>query len=186
VSAPQQLCPKPGGLDLPAASPERSATPAAGTASAGVAALLRVGLVVAVVDQATKTAAHELAPPGAWGWLRPVHNPDVVLSMYSGTAAFLVVIGLAALIGFSVHLWHLARQGILPGWAAGLLVGGAASNLADRLVQGAVRDWRALPWVVANLADLAVAVGAVCYLAAGARWAMAGWAAPSTGAPAAG
>ena len=66
----------------------------------------------------------------------------------------------------------------------GLLAGGAASNLADRFVNGAVRDWLALPWLVVNLADLAVAAGVVCYLVAGARWARAEWAA-STAAPAA-
>ena len=149
----------------------------------------RVGLVVGVVlvaDQVTKALAPQLASPGAPGWLQPVHNPDVLMSVYSGTPALLVVLGLAALIGFSVHLLRLVRGGILPGWAAGLLAGGAASNLADRLVQGAVRDWLATPWVVANLADLAVAAGAVCYLAAGARWALAVWAEASTKTPAAG
>ena len=142
----------------------------------------RVGAVVAlvlVVDQATKTAAHRLAPADAGGWLQPVHNPDVVLSVYGGTPAFLVAVGLAALIAFSAHLLHLTRARILPWWAAGLLAGGAASNLADRVVEGAVRDWLALPWMVANLADLAVAAGAVCYLAAGARWAVTEWAAPT-------
>jgi lipoprotein signal peptidase len=151
--------------------------------------LRRVGVVVGavlVVDQTTKALAHQLASPGAPGWLQPVHNPDVLLSVYGGTPAFLVAVGLAALIGFSLHLLRLVRGGILPAWAAGLLTGGAASNLADRLVQGAVRDWLATPWVVANLADLAVAAGAACYLAAGTRWVKAEWATPSTGAPAAG
>jgi lipoprotein signal peptidase len=140
--------------------------------------LRQVGLAVGAVlvaDQATKTLAH--LSRGPRGWLQPVHNPDVLLSMYSGTRALLVALALATLIGFSVHLVHLVRGGILPAWAAGLLAGGAASNLADRVVQGAVRDWLALPGVVTNLADLAVAVGAVCYLAAGARWAVAAWAA---------
>lgn len=152
------------------------------------AALRRAGLalgMVLVADQATKTLAHQLASPAAGGWLQPVHNPDVLMSMYSGTRALLVAVGLACLIGFSVHLAHLVRGGILPAWAAGLLAGGAASNVADRVVQGAVRDWLALPWMVINLADLAVVVGAACYLAAGARWAVAVWAA-STDTPSAG
>lgn len=153
------------------------------------AALQQAGLalgIVLVADQATKTMAQRLALPAAGGWLQPVHNPDVLMAMFSGTPALLVAVGLAVLIGFSVHLAHLVRGGILPAWAAGLLAGGAASNLADRVAQGAVRDWLALPWVVINLADLAVVAGAVCYLAAGARWAAAAWAAGSTDTPAAG
>jgi signal peptidase II len=177
--------PPPNSLDM--AAPSHQQLSPVGELSRPV--LGRVGLVlvaVLVADQATKALAPQLASPDAPGWLQPVHNPDVLLSLYSGTPALLIAVGLAALIGFSVHLLHLARGGILPGWAAGLLAGGAASNLADRIVHGAVRDWLATPWVVANLADLAVAAGAVCYLAAGARWALAVWAEASTNTPTAG
>jgi lipoprotein signal peptidase len=168
------------------AAPQQQLSPSFGLPPA---ALQQAGLALAIVlvaDQATKTLAQRLALPAAGGWLQPVHNPDVLMAVFSGTPALLVTVGLAVLVGFSVHLAHLVRGGILPAWAAGLLAGGAASNLADRVVQGAVRDWLALPWVVINLADLAVVAGALCYLAAGARWAAAAWAAGSTDTPAAG
>jgi lipoprotein signal peptidase len=50
-----------------------------------------------------------------------------------------------------------------------VLLGGASSNLLDRLVRGAVQDWLATPWAVCNLADLAVVAGAVGLLVARAR-----------------
>ena len=45
------------------------------------------------------------------------------------------------------------------------LVGGSVSNLADRALTGAVHDFLATPWVVLNVADLAV-VAAVFKLSA--------------------
>jgi hypothetical protein len=44
-----------------------------------------------------------------------------------------------------------------------VLVGGALSNLVDRLLLGAVRDFLAVAHVVVNLADLAVLAGLVGY-----------------------
>jgi len=46
-----------------------------------------------------------------------------------------------------------------PGWIAGLVVGGAAANLLDRAATGAVHDFLATPWVLLNVADIAVFVG---------------------------
>lgn len=129
---------------------------------------------VLAADQATKAITHHLPVP-AGGWLQPVDNPDLLMSLHLGDPFPVTVLIVAALVGFSVHLLHLARHGTLPVWVAGLLVGGAVSNLLDRILLAAVRDWVALPWVVINLADLAVAAGAVGYLAAGARWVAAEW-----------
>src|SRR5688500_18379151 len=72
--------------------------------------------MVLVADQATKALAHQVASPAAPGWLQPVHNADVLLSMYSGTRVLLVVVALAFLIGFSVHLTYFVRGGFLPAW----------------------------------------------------------------------
>ena len=71
----------------------------------------------------------------------------------------------------SLHHLPGARHcaGGVPAWAAGLVIGGAVSNLADRLLVGSVRDFLATPWIVLNVADLAVAVGIVGWLVAGSR-----------------
>jgi lipoprotein signal peptidase len=139
-----------------------------------------------VTDQVTKGLAHYVARSDNGGWLDPVLNPDLLLSLYSGAPALLVALAFTALLGFSLHLLRLTRSGTLSGWVAGLLVGGAVSNLLDRFAGGMVRDWLSLPWAVANLADLAVAAGALGYLAAITRWVVAESEAPSTGAPLAG
>jgi lipoprotein signal peptidase len=51
----------------------------------------------------------------------------------------------------------------LPGWIPALVVGGALSNLLDRLLLGAVRDFLAIAHIVINLADLAVLAGVIGY-----------------------
>ena len=55
--------------------------------------------------------------------------------------------------------WAAHRR--LPVWIPGLLIGGASSNLLDRLLLGSVRDFLATPWAVINLADLAVVAAVV-------------------------
>lgn len=51
------------------------------------------------------------------------------------------------------------RSGAVSAGTAGALLGGAVSNLVDRVLFGAVRDFLVLGPVVANLADLAVLAG---------------------------
>ena len=72
------------------------------------------------------------------------------------TAALLAVVGIVAVGGYVVHR---PRRGLLSAWIPAFLVGGATSNLLDRLAAGAVHGFLATPWVVFNLADLAVAAG---------------------------
>lgn len=73
----------------------------------------------------------------------------------------------AKLIVITVMLWN-ARRVRVPLWGVvfGLLIGGAAGNLVDRVfrppspLQGAVVDWIQLPyWPVFNIADMAVVCG---------------------------
>jgi signal peptidase II len=95
---------------------------------------------------------------GSWG-VRRVHNRRGALLRASpgqAAVAWLVVAGgLVLLVG-------LSRPG--PGVVAGLglLVGGAAGNVVDRLRRGAVVDFVAAGrWPVFNVADAAMVVGVV-------------------------
>jgi signal peptidase II len=86
-------------------------------------------------------------------------NTGVAFSMFSGGGPFVVIIAfvaLAALIGF--FLTHLHRRLVwLP---TGLLLGGAAGNLIDRIRLGAVTDFIKFPfWPAFNVADICVTVG---------------------------
>lgn len=71
----------------------------------------------------------------------------------------MVVAGLvgAAMLGAAARL---VREGRLPGWIFGLAAGGAVSNNLDRLALGAARDVIPTPWLVLDVADLAILVAA--------------------------
>jgi lipoprotein signal peptidase len=115
-----------------------------------------LGLAVVGLDQATKLAATLAAAGQTSGLVVPVHNPRVSLGLAGASLpvmALLMAVGILAAGGYSLQAAH---RGHLPAWVPGLLVGGASSNLLDRLVFGAVRDFLATPWAVINLADLAV------------------------------
>jgi lipoprotein signal peptidase len=136
--------------------PSTTPTPKAATWQAA-----RLGLVVVTLDQLTKLAAIRAAAGQTSGMLVPVHNPRFSLGLAGASLpvmALLMAAGIAAAGGYALRA---AAHGRLPVWVAGLLIGGASSNLADRLLLGSVRDFLATPWVVINLADLAVLAAVV-------------------------
>ena len=88
-------------------------------------------------------------------------NTGVAFSMFSGGGPLVLIIvcvALAALIGFFVT--HLHRRLVwLP---TGLLIGGAAGNLIDRIRIDGVTDFIKIPhWPAFNVADICVTVGVI-------------------------
>ena len=75
----------------------------------------------------------------------------------------MVLVMVAGIVAFGAYVVWQAVRGRLAAWVPGLLIGGGTSNLADRLLFGAVRDFVPTPWVLWNLADLAVLVGIAGY-----------------------
>jgi signal peptidase II len=77
-----------------------------------------------------------------------------------------LLIGLG-LLGSGLFSWWLwMTRGRLPALSLGLIIGGAVSNLIDRLVHGAVADFflfhlGGFEWYVFNLADVWIVAGAV-------------------------
>jgi lipoprotein signal peptidase len=121
----------------------------------------RLGLLVVTVDQLTKLAATHAAASHSGGLLVPVRNPRFSLGLAEASLpvmALLMAAGIATAGGYALRA---AAHGRLPVWVPGLLMGGASSNLADRLLFGSVRDFLATPWAVINLADLAVLAAVV-------------------------
>jgi signal peptidase II len=91
-------------------------------------------------------------------------NTGVAFSMFSGGGPIVVIIAivaLAALIAF--FLSHLHRRLVwLP---TGLLIGGAAGNLIDRIRLGGVTDFIKFPhWPAFNVADICVTLGVISLL----------------------
>jgi signal peptidase II len=123
-----------------------------------------IGCLVIVIDQLTKQTAVLIAQGRRSGPLVPTTNHQFSLGVAGTGLTFTVVLAAMGIVAAGVYTWRLARQGGLPGWVPALLVGGAISNLLDRLLTGAVHDFIATPWVVFNLADLAVLAAVVGWI----------------------
>ena len=81
----------------------------------------------------------------------------------------LILFGIGGAILFGVWLWNTRR--LLSALSLGLVVGGAVSNVIDRLVHGAVADFflfhaGGFEWYVFNLADVWIVAGVVGLLLA--------------------
>ncbi|MFH0830974.1 MAG: signal peptidase II [Parcubacteria group bacterium] len=108
------------------------------------------------LDQLTKFAVTALAPD----WL--VLNRAVAFSV--PMPWWVIVAALSLLVGLVVYEWQrwTRSQRGRQAWILGLLLGGACSNLIDRLAVGGVRDFiNVKVWPVFNLADIALTIGVV-------------------------
>ena len=154
--------------------------PAAATRTGTRARVLyaALALVVIVADQVTKALVARVIPehgviPVIPGFLNLTHtkNPGVAFGLFSGSPApwktALLVIISAALLAMVIYLVWQSRE---LHWASGLglalILGGALSNLADRIRVARVIDFidayfRSFHWYTFNLADSAIVVGAV-------------------------
>ncbi len=127
-------------------------------------ALVACGAVVAL-DQGTKAAIVSEIARGDSLELFPfldltnTRNRGIAFGLAGDVSPALVGVSLVVLIGLLTFL--AARSGARAIWLpAGLLIGGALGNLADRVRDGAVTDFIDLPlWATFNLADVSIVVG---------------------------
>ena len=138
--------------------------------------LAGIAAIVLVADQATKTwAVHRLrrGPIHIVGPvdLRLTYNTGGAFGLGGGRAPFFM----AAAVVLVVVLVRLGRadRGLLPALALGLLVGGAAGNLSDRIFRhaaGGVVDFVRLGWwPTFNVADAAITCGGLLLVLTGWR-----------------
>jgi signal peptidase II len=145
-------------------------------ASRGAVITVAVAALVVLVDQLTKTWAVNALDDG--------HDVDVIWTLrfhltFNGGMAFSQgrglgpVIGVVAIIVVTILLVSLRRTGsTVAAVAVGLVVGGAAGNILDRLfrsgdgfLNGEVVDFIDLQWwPVFNVADAAVVIGGILLL----------------------
>jgi signal peptidase II len=124
-----------------------------------------LGAGVFVLDQATKQLAAAQLDPGehvglALGFeLEDVRNRGIAFGFFGEGEGLLIAVTAAALVLVLAYFaLDPARRGLWIG--AGLLVGGALGNLADRVRDGSVIDFLDPPaWPAFNLADAAIVVG---------------------------
>ncbi len=130
---------------------------------------LAVGAAVVIVDQLTKWWALSADLPnsliGDFLVLRLVRNPGAAFNSLQGSGVLIAVLAIAVVLvlvrvsGSAVHRREAA--------VFGLILGGAAGNLADRIfradgfLDGKVIDWIDL-WFIPtfNVADASLTIGA--------------------------
>jgi len=126
-----------------------------------------VAVAVIAVDQVTKAIVRaDIGPfeqikvlPG----VKLVHaeNTGVAFSALSGGGPLVILVAAVALAALLIFFFtHLSRPLVwLP---TGLLLGGAAGNLIDRIVRGSVTDFIKFPhWPAFNVADICVTFGVI-------------------------
>ena len=136
--------------------------------AAGRAAALALAVVAA--DQATKALVRANIDIGNRDGVFPgvelvhVRNRGVAFGLFADGGLVLVAIGAACVVALLAFFATHSRRPLV--WLpTGLLLGGAAGNLIDRLHQGYVTDFIDLPlWPAFNLADSAITIGVLSLL----------------------
>ena len=96
-----------------------------------------------------------------------VRNEGIAFGILGGSRTWLVVLVVVAALGGLLVFFALNVDRRWAWLATGLLLGGAAGNIIDRLAGGAVLDWVKLPhWPAFNLADVAITAGVVALVVA--------------------
>ena len=123
-----------------------------GRSASGLAAA-----AVIAVDQWTKLfAASDASPRNANYAFGVVRGPTPVL--LAGTVVVLVL--------FVGVVGRCAKRLGVPAALPAVVAGGMASNAIDRVMLGSVRDHIVTPWVVVNVADVAIACGLIVLVGA--------------------
>lgn len=158
----------------PTAAPDETApagTQAESSRPRRVGVLIAVAIAAFAVDLISKTivvATLSNRPPvrllGGFLTLTQIRNGGAAFSI--GTSMTIVFTAIA--LGVIIYIVRMARNLRSTAWAVtlGLLLGGAAGNLGDRIFRspgwfrGHVVDWIQLPhWAVFNVADSCICVG---------------------------
>jgi signal peptidase II len=137
-----------------------------------------IALLVFIGDQVTKSlveksiAEYTVVPvlPGFFN-LTHTKNTGVAFGIFSGSpapwkTALLIVVSAALIVAVVSFIWRSRQFHWEASVGLALVLGGAFSNLVDRVRAGQVVDfldfyWRSYHWPSFNLADSAIVVGAV-------------------------
>lgn len=143
---------------------------------------LIIAAFVVAADQTSKLwirthlALGESLPEAGLLRLTHVQNTGSAFGLFANQAFLLTVVAIVGLIVVLLFYRYLSEHGILGTLALGLVFGGAAGNLIDRLRFGYVTDfidvrlwpefywvrlWPEYHWPTFNVADSAITVGAI-------------------------
>jgi signal peptidase II len=142
----------------------------------GLLVALGLALGVFLLDQGTKALVEGSMGPGESiivipGLLSITHirNDGGAFGILGGSPLVLLIGSVVAVV---IVLWMLlaGRPSRLTNLGCGLILGGAAGNLADRLSTGEVTDFVHFSfWYVFNAADAAITVGVAALLVSALR-----------------
>jgi signal peptidase II len=127
-------------------------------------------VAVVAADQLTKSLVRHNVRIGSSDGIFPgvqlvhVHNRGVAFGLFVNGGVLLVIVGVAAVSALLIFFATHSRRPLV--WLpTGLLLGGAAGNLIDRLDRGYVTDFIDLPlWPAFNLADMCITFGVLSLL----------------------
>lgn len=100
-------------------------------------------------------------------------NFGVSLGMLTATSMEMrwILVGVTALIALVVLVWMLREKALPDILALALVLGGAAGNIRDRMINGYVIDYADFhigsfrPFLIFNIADAAITIGVLIILA---------------------
>ena len=133
---------------------------------------MAIALAVVALDGLTKwLVVRELGPNGTrtqiellgnFVELRYALNSGVAFGLFSGSSTLAGVLVGIVIVPLIIVLALLATRGGLWAIASGLVLGGAAGNLIDRIGDESVTDFISIGrWPSFNIADSAITVGAL-------------------------
>ena len=132
-----------------------------------------VGASVVAVDQGTKAWAHAWLAAGeetnvihGWLWFRLLRNTGATLGLLSGHSQLVGTLSLVIVAFLAVLVLRAAPGGAGGVTGLAMVIGGASSNLVDRVRVGGVTDFIEVHlWPTDfNLADLAIRAGVIVFL----------------------
>jgi signal peptidase II len=130
--------------------------------------LLSVSSFVLIVDRLTKHILLKNLSEGESVGVIPglfhvtlVLNSGAAFGLFKGQSAFFIVLTALVILFICLYIWRGGCKDILTLAALGLIMGGAAGNLIDRVLFGYVIDFLDFRiWPVFNIADASITIGA--------------------------
>lgn len=134
-----------------------------------------IALLVFVIDRITKVLVLNIASPlvvSPFLTFSLTQNKGIAFGLfsgYSGLIFWLTLILCIALIAYSIFL----KKGLIfTKIGIGMFIGGAISNLLDRIIHSSVIDFISigignLRWPTFNIADCGIVIGAILIVLAG-------------------
>ena len=135
------------------------------------AAFSVIFLVTVAADQVTKMIARDSFSPNNPTEVLPffhftnTRNTGIAFGKFQDSQLIVIALSIIAIVWMLVYFSRSGGRSPLLPVSLGLLAGGAASNLFDRLTQGYVTDFLEFTgFPVFNLADMAITAGVVLLL----------------------